>query len=73
MSVSTININKFQQNFEKTLNKEKYGEVNTDFELIIKMLDLIPSNYYKNPKLKWLDPTGLTELNTCRNLSLHPA
>lgn len=56
MSVSTININKFQQNFEKTLNKEKYGEVNTDFELIIKMLDLIPSNYYKNPKLKWLDP-----------------
>ncbi len=42
MSVSIININKFQQNFEKTLNKEKYGEVNTDFELIIKMLDLIP-------------------------------
>ena len=36
--------------------KSTFGEVNTDFKLINKMLDLIPKKYYKNPNLKWLDP-----------------
>ena len=57
MSIRTIDIKKYEQSFNVSLqNKEKYGEVNTDFKLINKILDLIPPHKFKNPNLKWLDP-----------------
>ena len=57
MIINEININNFKQDFNVPLErKSKYGEVITDFNLINKMLDLIPSKYYKNPNLIWLDP-----------------
>jgi len=37
-------------------NKELYGEVNTSFAFINKILDIITPNIYKDPTLKWLDP-----------------
>ena len=37
-------------------NKEKYGEVNTDIDLIKRMLSILPQKCYENPNLKWLDP-----------------
>jgi hypothetical protein len=37
--------------------KDKYGEVFTHPDLINKILDLFPNNVYKNPHLKWLDPS----------------
>ena len=40
----------------KKIEKDKYGEVFTDPELINKMLDLFPKNVWTNPDLKWLDP-----------------
>jgi len=57
MSIRTINISSYPQLFNVSLqNKHKYGEVNTDFSLVTKILDLIPTHKFKNPKLKWLDP-----------------
>lgn len=41
----------------KLTEKNKYGEVFTDPELINKMLDLFPSTVWSNPDLKWLDPS----------------
>ena len=35
--------------------KEKYGEVTTDFKLINKMLDMLPSEVWINKKYRWLD------------------
>ena len=50
-------LNKITQNFTVLdKNKKQYGEVHTDFNLITKILDLIPKKYFKNPNLKWLDP-----------------
>lgn len=37
-------------------NKIKYGEIQTPYELINKMLDMIPEDVFCNPNLKWLDP-----------------
>ena len=37
--------------------KDKYGEVFTHPDLINKILDLFPKHIYKNPHLKWLDPS----------------
>ena len=37
-------------------NKAKYGEIQTPYALINKMLDLIPDEVFYNPNLKWLDP-----------------
>ena len=37
-------------------NKEKLGEVQTDFSLIRMMLDLIPGEKWCDPSLVWLDP-----------------
>ena len=57
MSIRMININNYTQIFKVSLqNKLKYGEVNTDFKLVTKILQLIPKHKFKNPKLKWLDP-----------------
>jgi hypothetical protein len=42
----------------KKKEKDKFGEVFTDPELINKLLDLFPSNVWNNPHLKWLDPSA---------------
>lgn len=42
----------------KKLEKDKYGEVFTNPLLINKILDLFPLSLFKNPNLKWLDPTA---------------
>ncbi len=42
----------------KKKEKDKFGEVFTDPELINKLLDLFPSNVWTNPHLKWLDPSA---------------
>ena len=55
MSILSLDIDSFEQDFSSK-NKDTLGEVHTDFKLIINMLNLIPVKYYKNPKLKWLDP-----------------
>jgi hypothetical protein len=44
----------------RVIEKNKYGEVFTPPALIEKMLDLLPSFVFKNPELKWLDPTAGT-------------
>jgi len=57
MSIRSFDINTYQQLFNVSLqNKHKYGEVNTDFALITKILSLIPKHKFKDPKLRWLDP-----------------
>jgi len=57
MSIRTLDINTYPQLFNVSLqNKHKYGEVNTDFSLITKILNLIPKHKFCNTNLKWLDP-----------------
>ena len=57
MSIYTLDLRTFKQNLDcKKENKERYGEVNTDFNLINQMLDLLPRKLFTTPKLKWLDP-----------------
>jgi len=41
-----------------SIEKKKYGEVFTPFELIEEMLDTLPTDVWTNPKLKWLDPAN---------------
>ena len=61
MSISTQFLSNFQQNLiSKKKNKERYGEVFTNFSLIDKMLDLLPQELFQNPNLKWLDPCAGT-------------
>jgi len=46
----------FIDNYETELNdKRQRGSVFTKSKLIIKMINKLPSNVWKNPKLKWLD------------------
>ena len=55
MSIRTLDMH--TQFFSVSLqNKHKYGEVNTDYALIYKILALIPIHKFKDPTLKWLDP-----------------
>ena len=57
MSIQHLELNTFKQVFDvSNNNKAVYGEVHTDFTLIHKILNLIPSNYYSNPDITWLDP-----------------
>jgi|UniRef100_A0A6C0C4J9 tRNA1(Val) A37 N6-methylase TrmN6 len=57
MSIINLDINTYPQLFKVSLqNKHKYGEVNTDFALVSKILSLIPEHKFKNPNLTWLDP-----------------
>ena len=42
----------------KKLEKEKYGEVFTQPELINKLLDLYPKRIWSNPNIKWLEPSA---------------
>jgi len=52
-------INEFMQKMlpVKRIEKDKYGEVFTNPKLINKLLDLFPQSVFKNPHLKWLDPS----------------
>jgi hypothetical protein len=62
--MSVININEntiLEDNFSQHLDynfelKELYGEINTPFNFINKMLSIIPKEYFENKTLKWLDP-----------------
>jgi tRNA1(Val) A37 N6-methylase TrmN6 len=57
MSIRNLDINTYPQLFNVSLqNKHKFGEVNTDFALIYKILELIPKHKFKDRNLKWLDP-----------------
>ena len=61
MSISIQFLSNFKQNLiSKKENKERYGEVFTNFTLIDKMLDLLPQELFENPDLKWLDPCAGT-------------
>lgn len=56
MSIFELDINTFKQNF--TVDKEiryKYGEINTPFFLVEKILDLIDESEFTMPNKKWLD------------------
>lgn len=63
MSVFNINLNEntiLEDEFYQYLDynselKDKYGEVNTPFSFINKMLSIIPHNHFKNKDYKWLD------------------
>jgi len=57
MSIQHIDLSEFTQIFDiSNNNKAIYGEVHTDFTIVNKILDLIPSHYYENKSLTWLDP-----------------
>ena len=57
MSIFKTKLINYTQNFEVSKeNKSLYGEVRTDFKLIEQMFQLIPSELFKNPSLKWCDP-----------------
>ena len=57
MSIRSLNIDQYTQVFttEKN-NKVVYGEVHTDFILVNKILDLLPTYIFADPTKKWLDP-----------------
>jgi len=61
MSVFNINTNSIlEQDFSQHLDynpdlKDKYGEVNTPFPFINKMLSIIPKECFENKNYKWLD------------------
>jgi hypothetical protein len=61
MSVYNIGLDtNLEDNFNQYLDynvelKELYGEVNTPFNFINKMLSIIPENKFLNKSLKWLD------------------
>jgi len=42
----------------RTKEKDHYGEVFTSIELIEELFDHLPSQLWKNPDLKWLDPAA---------------
>ena len=56
MAVDSIRLESFKQNLTYSENKELYGEINTPFSLINKMLDLMPESIFSNKDLRWLDP-----------------
>ena len=57
MSILDIDIENYSQILiSKKENKEQYGEINTPFSLISKMLDLFPEEVFNDPQKKWLDP-----------------
>ena len=61
MSISIEFLSTFKQKLiSKKENKERYGEVFTNFTLIDKMLDMLPQKLFKDPNLKWLDPCAGT-------------
>jgi len=54
-------IDKIEHNRDiRTLEKDKFGEVNTPVVLINELLDHLPKNVWTNPDLTWLDPAAGT-------------
>ena len=54
MRVWDIDSDTYSQNFVLSeYNKKQFGEINTSFDLINRMLDLFPESIYKNPNLRW--------------------
>lgn len=50
-------INKIQIHIKESIQqKTKYGEVFTSLDLVDRILSLLPDDFWKNPKLKILDP-----------------
>jgi hypothetical protein len=51
-------VSEFIEKYEKVskLESKLFGEVFTPRQLIDEMLDTLPSEVWKNPELKWLDP-----------------
>ena len=47
-----------KNNAIRTKEKDHYGEVFTSIELIEELFDHLPSQLWKNPDLKWLDPAA---------------
>ena len=57
MSIFSLQLEKYKQDFDcRQENKKKFGEVHTDFILVNKILDLLPTELFSDPALKWLDP-----------------
>jgi len=53
---TTILENKFAQHLQYNSElKDLYGEINTPFHFIFDMLSIIPSEYFENKNLRWLD------------------
>lgn len=53
--------NQIAQNLHiRTLEKDKFGEVNTPLILINELLDNLPKHVWLNPDLTWLDPAAGT-------------
>jgi hypothetical protein len=61
MSITSVTLNiDLENTYDQYLEynselKNKYGEVNTPFWFINKMLSIIPDKYYKDKTMKWLD------------------
>ena len=61
MSVFNIHLeSNLEENFSQHLDynpelKELYGEINTPFSFINKMLSIIPNEKFSNKDYKWLD------------------
>jgi tRNA1(Val) A37 N6-methylase TrmN6 len=54
-----FNLDIIKQNLSPSFNNKKmFGEVNTPFSLIQKMLNLFPKDIFSNPNIKWLDPSA---------------
>ena len=56
-------ITSYIDNYNQSINqqnKQTYGEVFTPFSLVHTMLDTIPIDIWKNPRLQWLDPANGT-------------
>ena len=57
MFVTNVNTDTYKQTIlVSKSNKIQYGEINTPFWLINKMLDCFPQHIFSNKHLKWLDP-----------------
>jgi len=61
--IKNMTSEKIMETIEKYLpvkkdEKDKFGEVFTPMSLINEMLDALPSDVWKNPNLKWLDPAN---------------
>ena len=51
------NVYEYINNYKTNINDKKFkGSVFTNTTIINDMLDLLPSDIWKNPNLKWLDP-----------------
>lgn len=58
LKLENIENNEIIKNTQKTTreNKDLFGEVVTPFNLVNKILNIIPEKVFENPSNKWLDP-----------------